>query len=259
MSQTATDTSNKVGAKDKKTSKVVASNRRDIPIASFDFTNGAFAKSRKARLLSLIILGLTVLALIFTIYRALGNFAEASSNNSRSKQLRDTGDTIVSEYSTFSDKGTDTMALVSKYNATTSALSAVAYGQADVEKFFTEILNYSGPELTIASMEYNHNPKTDNGTYKKNQASVKVQITVNGTSIGAVLEFITKVTSMELLTNVTTTRSSLSSVIAGDILVNNPPTILIEKLADLGIRYNKEGQALAPIVVADPTAVTTVP
>ena len=257
MSQTATDTSDKVEAKDKKTSKVVTSNRRDIPIASFDFTDGAFAKSRKTRLLSLIILGLAILVLIFTIFRATGNFAKASSNNARSEQLKDTGDTIVAEYSTFSDKGTDTMALVSKYNATTSALSTVAYGQADVEKFFTEILSYSGPELAIATMEYN--PKISDGTYEKNQPSVKVRIAVNGTSIGAVLEFVTKVTSMDLLTNVTATRSGLSALVSGDILVNNPPTLLIEKLADLGIRYNKEGQVLTPTVVVDPTTVTTVP
>ncbi len=252
MSQVATDTNDKIKEKSSKTPKVVASNRRDIPIVSFDFTNGAFAKSRKTRLISLVILGLTILVLVFVVFRAVTNLAEVSSNNSRAEQLKDAGDTIVSEYSTFSDKGTDTMALVSKYNATTSSLSTVAYGQADVEKFFTEVLRYSSPELTVASMDYN--PKTDDAPYAENKASVKVRIVANGKSISAVLEFITKVTAMELLTNVTTARAGQSVQIEGDILVNNPPVSLLDKLTDLGIRYNKEGQALTTTVVADPTA-----
>lgn len=258
MSQTVTDTSDKVGEKGKKTSKVVTSNRRDIPTASFDFTNGAFAKSRRTRLISIVILGLTILALIFTIYRTMGNFSAVASNNSRAKQLKDTGDTIISEYSTFSGKGTDTMSLVNKYNSATSALTTVTSEQADIEKFFTEILSYSGPELVVSSMEYN--PKASDGTFKRQQASVKVSISANGRSIGAVLEFITKVTSMELLTNVTANRSGQSVQMSGDVLVNNPPDRLLEKLSELGIRYNKDVQATTPVEGADPdTAPTAVP
>lgn len=255
MSQTmAADASPET--KNKKLVKVVASNRRDIPVASFDFTGGAFAKSRKTRLLSLVALGLTVLLLMFTVYRSVNNFTKASSNNSSTARLKNTGDTIVSEFSTFSAEGTDTMSLVNKYNTTTDSLSTIVYEQADVGKFFSTVLSFTSPDLTVSRMDYNPE-QTDRADKSATKSSIKVQVGVSGTSISAVLEFITRISSLELLTNVTTTRSGLNATVKADILMNNPPQVLVDKLSDLGIRYDKTRQVLSPVVVSDPTV--TVP
>lgn len=258
MSTTATELDESARETNKKTPKVVVSNRRDIPTACFDFTGGAYSKSRRARLVSFVLLCVAVLALAFTVYLAVSKFAKSSSNNSRSEQLKNTSETMIAEYATFSSEGTNAMDLVNKYNSATSSLSAVAYKQTDIHKFLVDTLAFSGPELKVTSLEYNP-LKPYTGDKVEEKPSVEVKITVTATSIGAILEFMTRISSLGTLTNITSTRSGLTSIVSGELLMNNPPASLVDKLSDMGIRYDKSAQAQSPIVIDDPDSEGTAP
>lgn len=248
MSTTATELNESVQETNKKTPKPVVSNRRDIPTACFDFTGGAYSKSRRARLISFILLCATILVLAFVVYLSVNKFSNASSNNSRAEQLKDTSDTMIAEYATFSSEGTDAMDLVTKYNSATSSLTAVAYDQTDVHKLITDTMALSSPELNVTNLEYNP-LKPYTGDEAAEKPSVEIKITVTGTSIGAILEFMTRLSAQGTLTNITSTRSGLTAIVSAELLKNNPPTSLVDKLSDLGIRYDKSAQAQSPVVI----------
>lgn len=241
-----------------KQSAVVASNRRDIPVSSFDFTNGAYARSRKTRILSVVVLSITVLVFAIVLVSTLQNFSKASSLSNRALKVEATKQTVISEYETFSDAGTDTLRLIGSYDTMTFALSRVAFNQADIELLYTDMFTNKVPGVTLSAIQYNPTTAASMDTVKDKEAkpSVKVSITVVGDSLTSTLAFVSSVNANPLLTNVLTTRTGLNATIVADILFNNPPKSLIDKLSTLGIRYDKSQQVLALVVLETPEETT---
>ena len=238
-----------------KQSAVAASNRRDIPVSSFDFTNGAYARSRKTRILSVVVLSFTVLIFIIVLVSTLQNFSKASSYANRALKVEATKQTVISEYETFSDSGTDTLSLVGSYDTITSALSKVAFDQADIELLYTDMFTKKVTGVTLTSLEFNPDA-TETAETKESKPSVKVSISVTGDSLTSTLAFVSSVSANPLLTNVLTTRTGLNATVVADILLNNPPASLIAKLSTLGIRYDKSQQVIAPVVLDTPEETT---
>lgn len=240
------------------------SNRREIPVSGFDLLNGEFTSTRRARLLSLVMLGLVLVLVAVSASRVFLARTEVAAAADRATALENQSVTLAQEFGD-SGNGVSAEALLNRDREMTSAFLRLADIQGDFAALVSEIssLNLPGAQVTGISFGTAAAPPSESSSEEGSQegsqegsddptapaegeqdaneqpatasTGVWVTVTVTGADLASTATAAEQVLALPLLVDATVSRSSTNATISARLNVGSTPRVVLERLGVLGI------------------------
>jgi len=215
-------------------------NRRDIPLTAFDLLSGSYAASKRARAAGLGVLALTLGFLGWTVFGVLRTSWEVSSVREEALSLLDTDESLYEGFGS-AVSGVPTGDLLSRDRSVSAGLAALASEQGDFLAVFRALSSLDLPGARVVGVAFGRaaaqaGASSDAAKEPADTATVPVRILISGDNLASVITLADRIRQLPELRNVNPVPSGTSAVVTADILLNNPPKELLDRLLTLGVR-----------------------
>lgn len=233
--------------------QVLYGNRKEIPITSFDFLNGAYLATKRARQATFLVLGLVLMIGSWTVW---GGFQARSSTTAVSEQV---ASLVAARQQLVSDfgqpvNGIEIESLLAREQKLSDSLALVTASQGDIMALLADLSSLTIAGVTVADVSYGKDAagtRPGGPAATAGEASIPVKITLTSQSISATASAADQVRQLTVLTKVQVSRAGSTAVIYAQLKLNNPPTSVLDRLLALGIQPKD--------IVAPSATTTTVP
>ena len=222
-------------------------NRREIPTSTYDLMNGSFAAAAKARLVSIVLIGVVTLFFGFTLFQGISASVQNSAMEDQINQLRQDRIALLNQFGASTGLvGVSQSDVIAREQTLSESLATAIARQPDVATLVDQITRYNGLGVTVTSVAVARSDatksekeapttSTTNGTPAKPSANDLV-VTVIGASksFDAVVKWSESVRNIPELYDVTFTRQGLKVTLTAKMR-NNLPAPAAQLLASFGI------------------------
>lgn len=223
-------------------------NRKDIPLTAFDFLDGAYTATKRARTVGIAVLGVSLLVLSWTVFSGLQASWKVDDVRAQVQQLKDSRGSLVGEFGA-SVEGIPTESLLDRERTLGSAFAGVTNLQGNFLDLFEELRGLSSPDAQVASVTYGLAAAGDAksaGSASEDAPSVptvEVRILVTGTRLAATVALADRIRQVPGLESVDVDLGGTGASVVAKIALDRPPKRLIDRLVTLGIRPDADKRA----------------
>lgn len=227
-------------------------NRKDIPLTAFDFLDGAYAATKRARAIGIGILGTTLLLLSWTVFSGLQASWAVGAVRDDVEQLKNSRGSLVGEFGE-TVEGIPTEQLLDRERALAAGFASVTRRQGNFLSLFEELRGLSSPEAQVSSITYGaaagatdtSKPSSSSGdaAAPAAPAMVEVRILVTGSSLSATVSLADRIRQVSGLENVDVDLGGTGASVVAQISLDRPPQPLITRLESLGVRSDADKRA----------------
>ena len=236
-------------------SAIAATNRREIPQTSFDFTAGLFQRTVVARRLAFILLTGAAALVVFSGYQVLTAQAQLTALSAGSDALAQRENAVVASLGTDTG-GVDPRLIIDRDIALADSLSKVAESQADIRAVLAELGKYQVPGVSILDLRIGISAmgKGSETVFLEKDAGIPVKIVAQSQNILSAVTWADQLRRSPAFSGL----SPLAGPAAGVVLVGyvKSDTLakpMLDKLASLGVVYVAPASAI-PAVPAVPAS-----
>lgn len=212
-------------------------NRKEIPLTSFDFLAGAYQATRRARSVSIGVLIIVALLGFFNVFTGFRTGLQASDVRGQIKELDGSRNALIEE---FGASATDipTSEILDRDRTVSSGLVTVTASQGDFSSLIADLSALEGGAAGINGFVFGSSVKLEEeDDFEVPENTVPVRITIVGTDIAAVVNLAERIRDIEGLANVKITRENSTAIILATVPSNKPPTEVVQRLIDLGVQF----------------------
>lgn len=221
-------------------------NRKEIPLTAFDFLDGAYAATKRARLLGTIILGLVLLVASWTVFSGLQASWEVSDVRAQVEELKNSRGSLVGEFGKSVD-GIPTESLLDRERTLAAGFASVTNRQGNFLGLFEELRKLNSPEAQISSVTYGSTAKGSaeqkEGAGNAPVQTVSVRILVSGLNLAATVNLADRIRQVPGLENVDVDLGGTGASVVAEISLDRPPQRLVDRLVALGVRPDADKRA----------------
>lgn len=239
-------------------------NRKDIPLTAFDFLDGAYAATKRARAIGIGVLGLALLLLSWTVFSGLQASWEVADARKQVTELKDSRGALVGEFGE-SVQGIPTEALLTRERVLSAGFAGVTNQQGNFLALFDQLRALETADARIASLSYGL--AADSGSSKDSKKSaggsadeatqtaekVTIRILISGSDLSATVGLADRIRQVPGLENVAIDLGGSGASVVASISLNKPPQRLLDRLVTLGVRPDAAIRAGADTTGADTT------
>jgi hypothetical protein len=224
-------------------------NRKDIPLTAFDFLDGAYGATKRARAIGIGILGISLLLLSWTVFSGIQASWRVGEVLAQVEDLKNSRGSLVGEFGE-SIEGIPTESLLDRERTLASAFASVTNSQGNFLTLFENLRNLNAPEAQVSSIVYGS--ATDSAGSSSDASedagptalTVEVRILVTGSSLAATVSLADRILQVPGLENVVVDLGGSGASIVAQIRLDRPPQRLIDRLVTLGVRPDADKRAL---------------
>jgi hypothetical protein len=213
-------------------------NRKEIPLSSFDFLAGAYRATKRARSVSIGVLVIVALLGFFNVFRGFRTGLEASDVRRQITEIESSRKSLIEE---FGASATDipTADILDRDRLISSGLVTVTASQGDFSSLLGDLSAIQGGAAGVNGFVFGSAVKLEDEEKKFEvpENAMPVRITVIGTDIAAVVSLAEKIRAVEGLSNVRISRENTTAIILATVPANKPPTEVVQRLIDLGVQF----------------------
>lgn len=221
-------------------------NRKDIPLTAFDFLDGAYGATKRARAIGIGILGTALLLLSWTAFSGWQASSAVGEVRAQVEELRNSRGSLVGEFGG-TVEGIPTEDLLDHERRLAAGFASVTKRQGDFLSLFEELRGLSSPEAQVSSVTYGAAAgaakPSSSGDAQAAPAMVSVRILVTGSSLSATVALADRITQVAGLQNVDVDLGGTGASVVGQISLERPPQPLITRLESLGVRSDADKRA----------------
>lgn len=223
-------------------------NRREIPLSVFDFLNGAYNATKRARLLTLIAI---ILVLLLGVYVSAGTLLDSLKAGDIKARLEDVEAEkigLIAEFGT-EVNGLQTKIVLDRDKELSSGLATVTASQGDLVSVLAEISGLVSSEASVLSVSYGSAAEIKSDTTAattttlpgttqaaKAASSIALRIVIRGESIAAAANAADRIRQVSSLQNVEVDVQGREVIINATLALSKPPRAMLERLIGLGVR-----------------------
>lgn len=235
-------------------------NRKDIPLTAFDFLDGAYAATKRARAIGIGILGAFLLLLSWTAFSGLQASWEVGDVKAEVEELRNSRGSLVGEFGA-TVEGIPTEDLLDRERTLAAAFASVTNRQGNFPALFEALRGLSSQDAQVASITYgaanDSSGSSPSADAQVAVASVEVRILVTGSSLSATVSLADRIRQVAGLENVEVDLGGTGASVIAQISLDRPPQRLIVRLGELGVRPDADKRAAASEAAAESTDATS--
>ena len=225
-------------------------NRKEIPLTAFDFLDGAYAATKRARLVGTIILGLVLLVASWTVFSGLQASWEVSDVRAQVEELKNSRGSLVGEFGESVD-GIPTESLLDRERTLAAGFASVTNRQGNFLGLFEELRKLNSPEAQISSVTYGGSTEGaaapaqegEDGAAAPAAQTVSVRILVSGSNLAATVNLADRIRQVPGLENVDVDLGGTGASVVAEISLDRPPQRLVDRLVTLGVRPDADKRA----------------
>lgn len=222
-------------------------NRREIPLSVFDFLNGAYNATKRARLITLVAIILVLLLGVYVSAGTLLSSFKAEDISSRLEGVEKEKIGLIAEFGT-EINGIQTKVVLDRDKELSSGLATITASQGDLVAVLAEIAGLVSTEASVLSVSYGSAAeiKSDTttttttipGAPKTNKiaSTIALRIVIRGESIAAAANAADKIRQVASLQNVEVDVQGREVSINATLALSKPPRAMLERLIGLGVR-----------------------
>jgi hypothetical protein len=223
-------------------------NRREIPLSVFDFLNGAYNATKRARLITLIAI---ILVLLLGVYVSAGTLLDSFKAGDIKARLEDVEAEkigLIAEFGT-EVNGLQTKIVLDRDKELSSGLATVTASQGDLVSVLAEISGLVSSEASVLSVSYGSAAESKSDTAAattttipgatqatKAASSIALRIVIRGESIAAAANAADRIRQVSSLQNVEVDVQGREVIINATLALSKPPRAMLERLIGLGVR-----------------------
>lgn len=224
-------------------------NRKDIPLTAFDFLDGAYGATKRARAVGIGILGVSLLLLSWTVFSGLQASWAVGDVRAQVEELKKSRGSLVGEFGA-TVEGIPTEQLLDQERTLAAGFARVTNRQGNFLALFEELRGLSSPAAQVSSITYGNATGEAGSSSKEGEASaapetVKVRILVTGSSLSATVALADRIRQVSALQNVDVDLGGTGASVVAEINLDRPPQRLIDRLVTLGVRPDADKRAAA--------------
>lgn len=233
-------------------------NRKDIPLTAFDFLDGAYAATKRARAIGLGVLGVSLLVLAWTVLGGLRTTWETRDVDREVAALKDSRGTLVGEFGE-SVEGIPTESLLDRERVLSAGFAGVTNQQGNFLALFDELRLLDSGQARVSSVSYGlvaaeEGAATEEGDAAAGSARVAVRILITGSDLSATVTLADRIRQIPGLEGTRIDLGGTGASISGFINLNKPPQRLLDRLATLGVRPDAASRATTEADATDGAA-----
>lgn len=232
-------------------------NRKEIPLTSFDFLAGSYRATRRARRVSV---GVLAVVALLGFVNVVSGFRTGLSSNGVRADIRETAanrKTLIDEFGEEAN-GIPTEDVLERDRVVSTGLATVTAGQGDFSDLLTSLaaIKITGAGVSTFVFGSAVSLEKEDG-FEVPENYIPIKITVVGETIAAVVDMAELIRGIEELSNVKITREGTTAVVLGTIKANKPPSSTVERLLELGVQFRVSSESGKPAASGGSTDATT--
>jgi hypothetical protein len=212
-------------------------NRKEIPLSSFDFLAGAYRATRRARRVSIGVLVVVGLLGFLNVISGFRTGLTSSGVRSDIGEIASSRKTLIDEFGE-DVNGIPTEDVLERDRLVSTGLAAVTAGQGDFGSLLTDLAAIKVEGAAVNGFVFGSTVVLDEDSdFEVPENFIPVKITVIGTNIASVVDMAELVRGIAGLSNVKITREDTTAIIIGVVPANKPPSSTVERLLELGVQF----------------------
>lgn len=230
-------------------------NRREIPLSSFDFLAGAYRATKRARSVSVAVLVVVALVGFANVFNGFRTGLDVNRVRSEIRKIESDEKALIEEFGA-SATGIATADILDRDRVISTGLVSVTASQGDFSSLLNDLSALKVEGAAINGFVFGAAVKFDEDEKKFEvpENTIPVRITVLGNTIAATIDLAERIEAVEGFSNVRITRENNTAIILGTIPANKPPSDLVQRLLDLGVQFKavtEKTEESAPETPAD--------
>lgn len=218
-------------------------NRKEIPLSSFDFLAGAYRATRRARRVSIGVLVIVGLLGFLNIISGFRTGLTSSGVRSDIREIASSRKTLIDEFGEDAE-GIPTEDVLERDRLISTGLASVTAGQGDFGALLTDLAALKVEGATVNGFVFGSSVILDEDSdFEVAENFIPVKITVVGTNIASVVDMAELVRGVAGLSGVKITREDTTAVILAMVPANKPPSSTVERLLELGVQFRVASSA----------------
>lgn len=220
------------------------SNRREIPISSFDFLHGAYELTRRTRVATLTVLALLLVFAFWTVFSTVSARVKASEFRSSQQQYELRQAEVVSSLGETLGSSVDVRVLLDRDIDLSKALTEVAAGQTDILALLRQLQELPSTGATITEIAIGENAV---GARMRVNPDSLAPVYMAGTAseLRDLVSWADAVRNAEVLSSFEYSRSPGSIGVFGYTTISSPAPGTVSKIGSLGVSVGPTDQAEA--------------
>jgi len=244
--------SNTEAASDTRARVAGGSNRTEITVTAFDFLGGSYALTTRARRIALVVLLLLGVVLGYLVVSTLGTMSSASSAEAEAEQWKQRETEVLASFGQATGINVDQRLAIKRQQDLEEALDLVAASQFDLPSAVAAVNSVVVPGARPVEFRLGYLASTANDLSTLDPAKgapVEVLAAAQGYLEG--VEWAAGVSSLPGLYDAQAFPDGAQAVqVTGFVPLGIPPSVLVQRWADLGITYEPPRDPVQPTAPA---------
>lgn len=222
-------------------------NRREIPLTAFDFLNGAYNATRRARRVVLILIALILVGGAYVVSTGLRTSLDVNQVDTRLADIQVEKSRLLAEFGP-APEGVSTGDVLARDKDLSQALAKITSGQGDLFTMLAEAASLVDEDVSVLRVTYGFAPSAvatnedqDGQSPPADRSAIGVSIVLRGADIAAVTEAATRIRQISVLRDVAVDVQGREVVVTGTLALDDPPDTMRQRLVELGVRTLGEG------------------
>jgi hypothetical protein len=212
-------------------------NRKEIPLSSFDFLAGAYAATRRARRISIGVLVIVGLLGFLNVISGFRTGLTSSGVRADIREIASSRNALIAEFGEDAE-GIPTEDVLERDRLISTGLASITAGQGDFGSLLTDLAAIKVEGAAVSSFVFGSSVVADEDSdFKVADNFIPVKVTVIGTNIASVVDMAELIRGISGLSGVKITREETTAVILAMVPANKPPSSTVERLLELGVQF----------------------
>jgi hypothetical protein len=229
------------------------SNRREIPVSSFDFLHGAYVSTRRARTATLLVLGLLVSFAAWTAFSTVMARVQTAELRSKQQQHEVRQADVIASLGEAIGSSVDVKVVLDRDIALSKALTQVAGSQIDLAALLSQLQGVPTGGATITEIAIGENAVAGRMSVAAGSKN-PVYLAGIGKELRDLVSWAEAIRSAGVLRSFDYTRSPGSIGVFGYTTVEQPAPGTVEKIASLGVSVDSGVSTSGDLIVEPPTS-----
>jgi len=225
-------------------------NRKDIPLTAFDFLDGAYAATKRARAVGTGLLAVSLIVLAWTVVSGLVASGDVDAVRAEVTGVEESRARLVTDFvGGESVEGIPTESLLARERALAVGFAGVTNRQGDFPGLLAELRSLGVPGARVTGVSYGlaasseKGPSAEEADEEVTVETVSVLVLITGENLASTVALADRVKQTPGLSDFVVDLAGTGAAVTAKITLDSPPDRLLSRLSALGIRADAQVRA----------------